>query len=581
MRGLGHRHRGYSSAIIMKKGTTQKARSLSHRMIALFIVILMASTIAIGAISYSLNRDASIRLNGEKALSIVSVIASSIDAEAFSKIVSTGEKTDYWYTTKAFLDEVITENELVYLYILYKYDAENVYYFAEGKIEGDTVESLDLHETEEVHIYDEKLPSVFEGETLVSSQIYSSDDWGYVISGMAPITNAKGDVIGIVGADISVNELLESSQWFGFMLLLLIIGICVVVGFLIALYLRKTIGRPIAELTEVSTKIALGEPNVEIKTRSDTEIGVLADSFRNMIATINSQAEALKSIAKGDLSVSIVPKSDQDVMGHALQDTLEQLNAMLGKINKLTAQVAAESSQMNTSAQALARGATSQASAVEQLSSSVSEIAIQTRLNADLADKSAKLANSMRADATAGFEQMEALIIAVQEINKASNDIRYVLKVIDEIAFQTNILSLNASVEAARVGSQGNGFAAVSKEIQTLSKRTSESAKETAARIADTLQKTNQGVKLAKEAHEAMNKVVKNILESDRVAGEIALSSREQMTAIEQVNQGINQVASVVHQNSSVAEDSAMVSGEMHRQAEDLSGLVSRFKTKE
>lgn len=558
----------------------KKTRSLSARLVLIFVAILLASTVTVGTISYFLNRSSSINMNSERALSVARTVAAAIDTDAFKTVVRTGEKDAYWYELEGVLDETITMNNFVYLYVLHGYDEEDVIYFAEGMVEGDTVDELDFNDREALDFYDENLLSVFAGEEVVSSEIFNADEWGYLVSGLAPIFDEDGAVIGVVGADIAVNDVLDSADRFGLLILVLILGITAVVSVFTALYLRRSIGRPIAELTQVAKKIAGGNPNAVINTRSNTEIGVLADSFRDMITTIKGQADTLKAIASGDLSISVTPRNEDDVINYAFLDMIDQLNAMLSQINRLTAKVVSESGHIANSAQSLAKGASSQSSAIEQLSASITEISIQTKQNADLAVQSAKLADTMQSDATNSFEQMEQLISAVNDINEASNSVHYVMKVIDEIAFQTSILSLNASVEAARAGEHGKGFAVVSKEIQNLSKKTSDSAKETAELIADTLNKTKMGVKLAGDVHGAMVKVVTNVKESNRIADEIAHSSKEQMIAIEQVNQGINQVAVVVSQNSHVAEESASVSSGMSNQASNLSSLVSRFRTK-
>ncbi len=556
----------------------KKTRSLSTRLITIFIVILVASTCAVGAISYYLNRDMAIRLSGERALSIAQTIAGVIDPVKFQEVVDSGEMSAYWEAVKALADKVTESNQLKYQYVLYGYTNDSVLYFVEGMREGDEFEQLMLGDTDPIEYYDRVL-DVFAGENVISN-IYSADEWGSLVTGLAPILDADGTVIGVVGADISVDDVLNSTNSFGLMILLLVIAISVVVAVAITFYLRRSLGRPIAELTHVAKRIAKGEQDVSIQTQSLTEIGALADSFRDMIQSLKVQAHALKAISEGDLSVTIAPQSEKDVMGHAIADTVVNLNAMIGEINRLTEQVAEESRQMASSADGLAKGATSQASAVEQLSASISEIAIQTKQSSALAAKSATLANAVREDADLSFAQTEKLIGAVKDINRASDSIRHVMKMIEEIAFMTNILSLNASVEAAHAGEYGKGFAVVSKEVQNLAKKTSESAKETAALVMDTIDKTKLGVRLAEEVHGAMVKVVGNVVESDRVTGEIALSSREQSLAIEQINQGINQVAQVVQQNTHVAEKSATISRDMYEQSRTLAELITRFKTR-
>lgn len=547
-------------------------------MTALLVVVL--STITVGTISYFMNRETSIRLNSEKALGVARTIAAAVDPVGYREVLETGEKNDYWYTLEAYLGEVLMKNGLVYLYVLYDYDAQNVYYYAEGMADGDTAVQMDLHEQEDINNFDEHVKDVFRGYEVVSDEIYSTAEWGKMVSGMAPVFDENGGVIGIVGADIAVNEVLASADQFGFMILLMVIGISIVMGLLMALFLRRSLGEPIAELTAVAQRIACGETDLEIRTKSRDEIGMLADSFRAMAETVKDQARTLEAIAEGDLSVSIQPRSDKDVMNHAFADTIARLDTMISQINALTSRIATESGEIAASAQSLATGAANQSAATEELSATVTEISAQTKQNASLAEAAARLASELRQEVTVGFDKLETLIDAVKDIRHSSLAIGSVLKVIEDIALQTNILALNASVEASHAGKYGDGFAVVAREVQDLSRKTSTNAKQTAELIEDTLRKTKQGVLLAEAVHGTMETVVRSTAESNRIAEEIAMSSREQMTAIEQVNQGIHQVAMVVHENRNVAEKNAAVSREMNGEIESLKGLVARFKTR-
>lgn len=559
----------------------KKPRLLSRKLIVLFTVSVLISSLTVGIIGYFMNRNDSIRMNSERALGIARSVAAAVDTEEFESIVASGEKNEYWHEYVGMLDDVITRNQLAFLYVLHDYNDEDVIYFAEGLTEGDPVASLDFNETEIIDNYDENIADVFDGQEVISSDIYGANEWGFMVSGMAPIFNADGEVVGIVGADIYIDEVIDSVNMFGMLSLIIAVGISALLGTVMYVFLRNSLGRPIAELTSVSKKIADGVVDIEIGTSSNDEIGMLADSFRDMVENIRQQTVTLKAIAEGDLSVTVTPKSEDDIINNAFVNMIARLNDMISQINSLTSQVAVESTQIASSASSLAKGVSSQASAIEQLSASITEITIQTKQNADLADQSADLNLKMNEDATGSFSQMEKLITAVNDISEASRSVSAVLKFIEDIAFQTGILSLNASVEAAHAGDLGNGFSVISKEIQNLSKKTSESAKETAELIGDTIAKAELGVALANEAHDAMVNVVAHVKSSNRVSGEIALSSKEQMIAIEQVNKGINQVAGVIHQNSAVAEESASSSRNMNRQANDLTALISSFKTKD
>lgn len=560
----------------------QKRRlSLSATITMIAIAALVVSTFIIGITSYFMNRSSAIRENSHRALDIATTVALSIDTEAYKETVASGEMGEYWHGFKRFLDNAITESNLKYLYVLTSMDDTNAYYFAEGIRADDDTPSIDLGGTELLIHHEDDLADVFAGTSIMSDTFYDDPEFGSVTSGMSPIFDADGSVIGVVGADVGMQDALEESNQFGLLCLLMILADSIIIGLIVAFYLNRRLGRPVAELSRVAQKVARGELDVDISIDSNDEIGLLADSFRDMTANIVKQTDTLEHISKGDLSVNITPRSDKDAISIAMRDTTLRLKDMIDQILTLSAQVATESGQMASSARSLASGATSQASAVEQLSASITEISIQTKQNSDLAEKSATLANTIRDTASASFDQVEQLIEAVNEINQSSNAIRSVVKAIEDIAFQTNLLAFNASVEAARAGDMGKGFGVVSKEVQNLSRKTSESAKETAALISDALTKSKQGVDLAMQVHQSMSSVIENVHESDRVANEIAHSSKEQMIAIDQINSSITLVANVVHKNSTVAEQSASSSHEMSVQASNLASLVSQFNTKE
>jgi methyl-accepting chemotaxis protein len=176
---------------------------------------------------------------------------------------------------------------------------------------------------------------------------------------------------------------------------------------------------------------------------------------------------------------------------------------------------------------------------------------------------------------------MRDMVAAVEAINQASQNISQVIKEIDNIAFQTNILALNASVEAARAGQHGKGFAVVAEEVRNLSTKSADAAKNTGSLIADSVEKASLGARIAKETAASLAEIVSGIGESSEIISEIAISSEAQTTGINQINSGIEQVALVVQQNSATAEESAAASEELSGQSAMLNGLIAQFKLKD
>jgi methyl-accepting chemotaxis protein len=310
----------------------------------------------------------------------------------------------------------------------------------------------------------------------------------------------------------------------------------------------------------------------------------IGQTIRDCFAFINhvkNIAEQLDTIAAGDLTADISPLSGGDVMANALQSMLLSLNHLFGDINRSAVQVASSSKQLANGAQTLAQGSTEQAASVQELSAAVAEIAGKIKTNADMAFRAAELAGGVRSGAEKGSRQMSDMLAAVEEINRAGQAIQKVIKVIDDIAFQTNILALNASVEAARAGQHGKGFAVVAEEVRSLATKSAEAAKDTGGLIVNSMEKARLGSSIASATAESLAQIVSGINESSQIITEIAGSSGKQSDGIELINKGIDQVAHVVQQNSATAEQSAAASEQMSGQSALLDELISHFKLKD
>ena len=361
-----------------------------------------------------------------------------------------------------------------------------------------------------------------------------------------------------------------------------IIMIEVVLGasILLAFLLTNSIIKPLSKMTKAAQSLAIGDLDVNAEHNVNDHIGRLAASFRDLVESTKQQVSVAEMLANGDLTAEVKPRSDKDAMGFAILKMLDKLNDMFSEIVESTSLVSTGAQQIANGSQSLARGSTEQAAAIEELSTSVAAIAAITKENADMADKAAKLASSIRGSAEKGSNQMDEMIKAVAEINQSSQNISKVIKVIDDIAFQTNILALNAAVEAARAGQHGKGFAVVAEEVRNLASKSAEAAKDTGAMIQDSMSKAEMGSRIAGETAASLTEIVSGVNESTHLVNEIAKSSEEQSNGITHINEGIEQVSMVVQQNSATAEQSAAASQQMSGQSAFLQKLISRFNIK-
>ena len=179
-----------------------------------------------------------------------------------------------------------------------------------------------------------------------------------------------------------------------------------------------------------------------------------------------------------------------------------------------------------------------------------------------------------------GNAKMNALLDAMDEIKVSSSNINKIIKLIDDIAFQTNILAPQCGRRGGRAGQHGKGFAVVAQEVRTLAEKASNAAKDTTEMIEGSIRNVESGISIANETAESLNRIVGEVANASELVKSIAIASREQALGIEQLNQGIVQVSQVVQSNAAISEESAATSEELSGQAEHLKEIVGIFKVK-
>ncbi|MEZ4525988.1 MAG: methyl-accepting chemotaxis protein [Desulfobacterales bacterium] len=358
------------------------------------------------------------------------------------------------------------------------------------------------------------------------------------------------------------------------------VGIVGILVFLVAGSVIRPLGAEPEVLSEVARRIAEGESGFKFEEKGKALTGVCLN-MRQMSESLEKKALLAEQIAEGDLRGTALVISEKDMLGRSLEKMSKNLRKLLRDVRNTADLVAEGADQIAGSSQSLSEGTNEQASSLEEITSSLVQISSQTRSNAENASRAMTLAEKARNTAASGKQEMENMISAMTEISESSRSVAKIIKVIDEIAFQTNLLSLNAAVEAARAGRYGKGFAVVAGEVRNLAGRSSRAAKDTAELIESALKKVENGNRTASQTAASLDKIVASSVQMADLINEIAAASEEQARGIEQVSQGLNQVDQVTQHNAATAQETASSANELSAQAEYLRKTLSRFRLRE
>lgn len=332
-------------------------------------------------------------------------------------------------------------------------------------------------------------------------------------------------------------------------------------------FFDNLIGKSLRDMTNKIDRVAEGILQTEIDQahiKKNSEVGLLARSLDKMVKNLKKSVDLAKMVSRGELYFNIEELNEKADLDNALKEMVLKLREMSENIKMAAEQVGIGSRELSSTAQSLAQGANEQASSSEEIASTMEQMAVTNEQNTENAKRTDQIAREVARD-------IEIVNISIEKTYEAMKNISDKISIITDIAEKTDILAINAAIEAARAGDYGKGFAVVAAEVRELS--------EHSQKAADEIVKVSELSKVqVEQSKQLLEKVYPEVKRTSTLVNEIAAATLEQSKGIKEVNQGIQQLSAVIQQNSASSEEMAASSEELNSQSDQLNDSISFFK---